>query len=164
MGEAAKQSGIARSDLFLTTKVLSAGRNAETTYKKCLASVEKISGKDGYVDLFLIHTPSGGTNARKEMWQALEKLESEGRAKSIGVSNFGVSHIEEMKSYARIWPPHINQFEVCQLLLLWSSNIASAHPRIATSLVSATYVGRLLSEAENCYRSLLPFGPESQGP
>ena len=70
-------------------------------------------GEDGYVDLFLIHTPSGGKAARKEMWLALERLESEGLAKSIGVSNFGVGHIEEMKEYARTWPPHVNQIEVC---------------------------------------------------
>ena len=64
------------------------------------------------MDLFLIHTPGGGSKARKEMWQALEKLESEGRARAIGVSNFGVGHIEEMRDYARIWPPHVNQIEV----------------------------------------------------
>ena len=112
MGEAAQQSGIPRSELFLTTKILSTGGSPEATYKKCLDSVEKIGGKDGYVDLFLIHSPNAGSNARKVMWQALEKLESEGRAKAIGVSNFGIGHIEEMKSYARIWPPHVNQIEV----------------------------------------------------
>lgn len=112
MGEAARQSELSRNDLFLTTKVMSAGGSPDATYKKCLESVHKIDGDRGYVDLFLIHTPSGGSAARKEMWQALEKLEQEGKAKAIGVSNFGVGHIEEMKSYARIWPPHVNQIEV----------------------------------------------------
>ena len=113
MGTAVRQSGIPRNEVFLTTKVMSAGGSLEATYKKCIDSVKKIDGDDGYVDLFLIHTPSGGPAARKEMWQALEKLESEGKARAIGVSNFGVGHIEEMKSYARIWPPHVNQIEVC---------------------------------------------------
>lgn len=117
MGEAARQSGIARTSLFLTTKVMSSGGSLDATYKKCLDSVKKVDGEKGYVDLFLIHTPSGGPAARKEMWQALEKLESEGRAKSIGVSNFGVGHIEEMKPYARIWPPHVNQIEVSYRLV-----------------------------------------------
>ncbi|KAL9131182.1 MAG: hypothetical protein Q9217_000835 [Psora testacea] len=114
MGIAARQSGIPRSELFLTTKVLSAGGSPEKTYQKCLDSVQKISGEagEGYIDLFLIHTPSGGSKARKEMWQALEKLESESRVKAIGVSNFGVGHIEEMKGYARIWPPQVNQIEL----------------------------------------------------
>ena len=115
MGAAARQSGIPRSELFLTTKILTAGGSPEKTYQKCLDSVKKISKDDqnGHVDLFLIHSPSGGSHARKEMWQALERLESEGRAKAIGVSNYGVGHIEEMKQYARIWPPHVNQIEVC---------------------------------------------------
>ena len=118
MGMAVRQSGIPRSELFLTTKILSAGGSVEKTYQKCLDSVKRISGEasqgdDGYVDLFLIHTPSGGSMARKEMWQALEKLEQEGKARSIGVSNFGIGHIEEMKEYARIWPPQVNQIEVC---------------------------------------------------
>ena len=116
MGEAVRQSGIPRNEVFLTTKILSAGGSPDKTYQKCLDSVHKIDGKDGYVDLFLIHTPSGGPVAIKEMYQALEKLESEGKARSIGVSNFGVGHIEGMKSYARIWPPHVNQIEVCSLI------------------------------------------------
>ncbi|KAK0512613.1 hypothetical protein JMJ35_004630 [Cladonia borealis] len=112
MGTAVQQSGMPRNEVFLTTKIMSAGGGLDATYKKCIDSVKKIDGDDGYVDLFLIHTPSGGPAARKEMWQALEKLESEGKARAIGVSNFGVGHIEEMKSYARIWPPHINQIEL----------------------------------------------------
>jgi diketogulonate reductase-like aldo/keto reductase len=71
-----------------------------------------IDGDDGAVDLFLIHTASGGSAARKEMWLALEKLHEAGKARSIGVSNYGVGHIEEMKEYAKIWPPHVNQIEV----------------------------------------------------
>ena len=47
----------------------------------------------------------------------LFRLLEEGKAKSIGVGNFGVQHIEEMKEYAKVWPPHVNQIEVSQLLL-----------------------------------------------
>lgn len=64
------------------------------------------------MDLFLIHSPSGGRAGRKEMWQALERMVEEGKAKSIGVSNYGVGHIEEMREWAKIWPPHVNQIEV----------------------------------------------------
>ena len=117
MGEATRRSGIPRNEVFLTTKIMSAGGSAEKTYQKCLDSVHKVDGEKGYVDLFLIHTPSGGPAARKEMYQALERLESEGKARSIGVSNFGVGHLEEMKNYARIWPPHVNQIEACTNLM-----------------------------------------------
>ena len=70
--------------------------------------MKKIGGEEGYVDLLLIHSPSSEPKARKEMWHALEKLANEGKARSIGINNFGTGHIEEMKSYARIWPPHVN--------------------------------------------------------
>ena len=117
MGEAVRQSGLKRSDIFLTTKILSAGGSPSATYRRCVDSVDKIdTDKSGYVDLFLIHSPSGGAKARKEMWQALEKLVDEGKAKSIGVSNYGVQHIEEMKYWAKIWPPYVNQIEVFSFL------------------------------------------------
>ncbi|CEL04742.1 Putative Aldo/keto reductase family proteins [Aspergillus calidoustus] len=112
VGEAIRDSGLPRSEVFVTTKILSPAGSPEATYKKLLESVDKIGGKDGYVDLFLIHSSSSGSSGRKELWQALEKLLEEGRTKSIGVSNFGVKHIEEMKAYAKVWPPHVNQIEL----------------------------------------------------
>ncbi|KAI4250861.1 MAG: hypothetical protein LQ352_005207, partial [Teloschistes flavicans] len=88
MGAAVRQSGIPRSQIFLTTKILSAAGSPEKTYQKCLDSVRKIDGEgeeeEGYVDLFLIHSPSGGKEAIREMWQALERLVQEGKVRSIG--------------------------------------------------------------------------------
>ena len=119
MGEAVRQSGIPREQVYLTTKILSAGGSPEKTYKKCADSVKRIDPRDdGYVDLFLIHSPSGGAGAIKEMWQALEQLKKEEKVKSIGVSNFGTGHIEEMKKYAKVWPPQVNQLEVRTPFLL----------------------------------------------
>ncbi|KFA56399.1 hypothetical protein S40293_04998 [Stachybotrys chartarum IBT 40293] len=112
VGHAVAQSGIPRKDLFLTTKILSAAGSADATFQKCADSVNKLDQKNGYVDLFLVHSPNSGKTARTEMWQALEKLHGEGKSKSIGVSNYGIKHIEEMKEYAKVWPPHVNQIEV----------------------------------------------------
>lgn len=112
VGEAVRQSGIPRSEVFITTKILSAKGSVEKSYQSVLESVRAIDGEDGYVDLFLIHNATVGAAARKELWLALEKLHKEGKAKSIGVSNYGVGHIEEMKEYATTWPPHVNQLEV----------------------------------------------------
>lgn len=112
VGEAIRKSGIPRSEIFATTKILSPAGSLEATYSKLLASVEKVGGHDGYVDLFLIHSSGSGSSGRKEMWQALERLLEEGKTRSIGVSNFGVGHIEEMKAYAKVWPPQVNQIEV----------------------------------------------------
>ncbi|PLN81554.1 putative aldo-keto reductase [Aspergillus taichungensis] len=112
VGDAIRASGIPRSDIFVTTKILSPAGSYDATYKKLVDSVEKIGGKDGYVDLFLIHSSKSGSAGRKELWQALEQLLEEGKTRSIGVSNFGVMHIEEMKSYAKVWPPHVDQIEL----------------------------------------------------
>ncbi|KAK7921706.1 NADP-dependent oxidoreductase domain-containing protein [Apiospora marii] len=107
-----------RADVFLTTKILTPAEegSVEANYRKCVESVRKLdaSGEDGgYVDLFLIHSPNcGGAENRKMLWQALERLHREGKAKSIGVSNFGIQHIEELKAFAEVWPPHVNQIEL----------------------------------------------------
>ncbi|KAK9423821.1 putative NADP-dependent oxidoreductase domain-containing protein [Seiridium unicorne] len=112
VGEALKKSGITRKDVFLTTKILTAAGSVEQSYRQCLESVEKLDSAEGYVDLFLIHSPNSGSAKRKEMWQALERLHREGKAKSIGVSNFGIQHIEELRQFAEVWPPVVNQIEL----------------------------------------------------
>lgn len=74
-------------------------------------SVKRIN-LDGYVDLFLVHGPNKGPQARERMWAALERLHAEGKAKHIGVSNYGVRHLEEVLKYAKV-KPVCNQIEVC---------------------------------------------------
>ena len=112
VGEAIRESGIPRSEIFVTSKILSPAGSLNDTYDKIVDSINKIGGEDGYIDLFLIHSSRSGSSGRKMLWQALERLYEEGRLKSIGVSNFGMKHIEEMKEYAKVWPPHVNQIEV----------------------------------------------------
>ncbi|KAF2157582.1 aldo-keto reductase [Myriangium duriaei CBS 260.36] len=113
VGEAIRQSGIPRSELYITTKILSCPPDAEGTYQSIVESVKKIdAGDKGYVDLFLIHSPNSGAEPRKRMWQALERAHKEGLCKAIGVSNFGIGHIEQLKDYATVWPPHANQIEL----------------------------------------------------
>ena len=111
VGEALAQRNIPRSELFICTKILSAAGSVDKSYQRCVDSVKKIDEKNGYVDAFLIHSPNSGSAKRKEMWLALERLYEEGKTRSIGVSNYGIKHIEEMKQYAKVWPPHINQVE-----------------------------------------------------
>ena len=112
VGEAIAQSKIPRDQVFLTTKIMSPGDSVQSTHERVEDSVAKLCGSSGYVDLFLVHTASGGERSRKMMWLALEKAYKEKRAKSIGVSNWGISQIEEAKRYATVWPPHVNQIEV----------------------------------------------------
>ncbi|KZM23237.1 uncharacterized protein EKO05_0008289 [Ascochyta rabiei] len=112
VGQALKESGLKREEVYLTTKILSPGDDVDSTYQTVLESVEKLAGKDGYVDLFLIHSPNAGPEKRKLMWLALEKAKSEGKAREIGVSNYGIGHMEEIKKIGKVWPPAINQIEL----------------------------------------------------
>lgn len=112
VGEAVRKSGLSRKDVFITSKAVTPADDEEATYQKCLDSVKKIDGDDGYLDLFLIHNVTAGAKGVKMLWQAMERLHQEGRFKSIGVSNTGIGMIESMKAYAKVWPPHVNQLEV----------------------------------------------------
>lgn len=110
---------ISREEIFFTTKIPRDLGSVEANYASLLESVAKINGEeeagdgDGYVDLFLIHTPRMGAEGIKHVWLALERLLEEGKTRSIGVSNFGEADIEGMKEYASVWPPHVNQIQVC---------------------------------------------------
>lgn len=112
VGQAVRDSQIPRSDLFITTKILSPGKDVESTYQSVENSVKKLAGEGGYVDLFLIHSPNGGKESRKIMWKALEKAKDKGKVRDIGVSNYGTGHMEEIKEIGKVWPPAVNQIEV----------------------------------------------------
>ncbi|KAF4969043.1 hypothetical protein FSARC_3697 [Fusarium sarcochroum] len=119
VGQAVQQSGVPRKDVFLTTKILEAAGSVDLSYAKCVESIKKLDPESGYVDLFLIHSPNPGAAKRKEMWQALERLYEEGKAKSIGVSNFGIKHIDGLKEFAKIhqlhpWSQQREAVEYCE--------------------------------------------------
>ncbi|TGL21287.1 aldo/keto reductase [Leptospira bourretii] len=106
VGAAIKESGINRSDIFLVTKLWNADQGYDSALRAIDVSLNKL-GTD-YVDMYLIHFPVSGK--RKESWKALEKIKADGKAKSIGVSNFMVSHLEELlKETGTV--PAMNQVE-----------------------------------------------------
>jgi diketogulonate reductase-like aldo/keto reductase len=114
VGVALQRCALPREEIFVTTKIRYPRLGKGKTYLRALQSVQKIDPReDGYVDLFLIHSPHAlKPKDRKEMWLALEKLHEEGKARAIGVSNYQPEHLEEMKEYATIWPPAVNQILV----------------------------------------------------
>mmetsp|Transcript_4845 Transcript_4845/g.14367 ORF Transcript_4845/g.14367 Transcript_4845/m.14367 type:complete len:310 (+) Transcript_4845:473-1402(+) len=104
-----EQSAVKREDLFITTKFFpQSGRGAEAVEQALAGSLKKLGLT--YVDLYLIHSPNT-KNLRLEQWSAMEDLHTKGSAKSIGVSNYGRHHIEELLGRCRR-PPAVNQIEV----------------------------------------------------
>lgn len=111
VGEAIRESGIARDKLFLTTKVWNADQGYETTLQAFNESIKKL-GVDT-LDLYLIHWPVKGKYT--ETWKALEKLYRDGYVRAIGVSNFHAHHLEELRAVSEIVPA-VNQVEFHPLL------------------------------------------------
>lgn len=102
-----QEAGIAREDLFITSKVWTDDLGYEETLKAYEVSLEKL-GLD-YLDLYLIHWPKEGKY--KEAWRALETLYKAGKVRAIGVSNFQIHHLEELMKDAEM-KPMINQIEL----------------------------------------------------
>ncbi|MBU2326166.1 MAG: aldo/keto reductase [Alphaproteobacteria bacterium] len=109
VGEGIRQSGTARSDIFLTTKLWNTEQGYDQTLRAFDASLKRL-GTD-YVDLYLIHWPSAHRELFVDTWKAFVKLQEEGRAKSIGVSNFCPEHIERIVAETGVVPV-INQIEL----------------------------------------------------
>jgi diketogulonate reductase-like aldo/keto reductase len=112
VGTAIKESSIARSDIFITTKLWNSRQGYDSTLRAFDKSLEAL-GID-YLDLYLIHWPT--KDKYKESWRALEKLYRDGRVKAIGVSNFHVHHLEDLLTTAEI-VPMVNQVEFHPYLL-----------------------------------------------
>lgn len=113
VGEAVQKSGISREDIWITTKFVTTGKTHGEMYESVVESVKKCDPREGgYVDLFLIHMAKPGKEGRRVLWEVLERLKEEGKAKTIGVSNWGPNHLEELKAYAKSWPPSVNQIEL----------------------------------------------------
>lgn len=106
IGKAIKESKIKRDDIFLATKVW----NDSHGYDKAIDSFEKSMKKldIDYLDLLLIHWP---TKLNKETWRAFESLYELGKVRAIGVCNFKIGHLEELRKTAKIMPM-VNQIEV----------------------------------------------------
>jgi diketogulonate reductase-like aldo/keto reductase len=114
VGKALKASGIARDELFVTTKLWNADHGREKTLKAFDASMEKL-GLD-VLDLYLIHWPLPDHENYVETWKALEEILASGRTRAIGVSNFQVAHLEQVLAAADVVPA-VNQIELHPFLV-----------------------------------------------
>ena len=97
--EGMKTSGIPREQLFFTTKIPPMKMSYESS-KQHIENSLKETGFD-YVDLYLLHSPYGGKEARIGAWKALVEGVEAGKIRSIGVSNYGVHHLDELEEYIK---------------------------------------------------------------
>ena len=106
VGQAIRESGIRREEIFVTTKVWNSDQGYESTLKAFHTSLKKL-GFD-YIDLYLVHWPV--KEKYKETYKALEKLYKDGFVRAIGVSNFQIHHLEDIFADCEI-KPMVNQVE-----------------------------------------------------
>ncbi|PYI07311.1 aldo-keto reductase [Aspergillus sclerotiicarbonarius CBS 121057] len=93
-------SGLPRDQIFYTSKVPithMSYEKAKEAIEESLLAAEK--GMLGYIDLMLLHAPYGGRDGRLGAWRALVEAQNAGKIRSIGVSNYGIRHLEELEEY-----------------------------------------------------------------
>lgn len=114
VGQAIRQNGIKREELFITTKLWNSEQGYDSTLKAFNESMNKLGLE--YLDLYLIHWPSPKNDKYVETWKAFEKLYADGRVKAIGVSNFHPEHLKRLAQDSSIVPA-VNQIELHPHLL-----------------------------------------------
>lgn len=143
VGEAIRASDLDREDVFVTTKVWNDDHGHERARQAFRRSLERL-GFD-YVDLYLIHWPNPGRGRYVETWEALCELRDSGHARSIGVSNFMVDHLERIIDATGVVPA-VNQIELHPRLQ--QRELREFHRRhgIATEAWSPLGRGRILTD------------------
>ncbi|HEY0074098.1 MAG TPA: aldo/keto reductase [Abditibacteriaceae bacterium] len=113
VGTAMKNSGVPREEIFLTTKLWNAHHEYDAALRAFDESLQKLD--TDYVDLYLIHWPLPMEGKFTQAWKALEKIYADGRARSIGVSNFKPAHLDTLLAESEIVPA-VNQIELHPML------------------------------------------------
>jgi 2,5-diketo-D-gluconate reductase A len=109
VGAGLKQAGIARDQIYVTTKLWNSEHGYSETLKAFDASMKRLGLEQ--LDLYLIHWPVPQRDAYVETWRAFIKLQEEGRIRSIGVSNFTISNLERIIDETGV-KPVLNQIEL----------------------------------------------------
>lgn len=115
VGEGIRNSGISRGDVFITSKLNNGYHTPEDARRAFEETLKALAfdGDDNYVDLFLIHwpLPTLYDGDFVSTWKTLEEFKKDGRARSIGVSNFQVAHLQRLAEETDTVPA-VNQIEV----------------------------------------------------
>ena len=141
VGEGIRRSGIDRDDLFVTTKVWNSDHGFDSTLRAFDHSMDLL-GLD-VLDLYLIHWPSPAQDRYVDTWRALERLNSDGRVRSIGVSNFHPHHLERLFAETGTVPA-VNQIELHPWLPQAEARAFHAANGIVTEAWSPLAIGGIL--------------------
>jgi 2,5-diketo-D-gluconate reductase A len=143
VGEAVRESGIERSEIFVTSKL----NNGAHAYDDALAAFdETVKTLDiGYVDLFLVHWPLPTVSDYVETWKAMEEIYRGGRVRAIGVSNFQPNHLNRLAAACTVVPA-VNQIEVHPYLTNETVRAYDAEHGIATEAWSPIAQGGVLKD------------------
>ena len=145
VGEAVRASGLGRDKVYITSK-LNNGYHEPDDARRAFDGTLEALGSD-YVDLFLIHWPLPTLYAGDfvSTWRTLEEFYHDGRARSIGVSNFQVAHVRRLVDECEVVPA-VNQIEVHPYLCNEQVRAANARHRIVTEAWSPLAKNRVLKD------------------
>ncbi|WP_182084127.1 aldo/keto reductase [Aureimonas sp. ME7] len=143
VGRGLAQSGVTRGDVFVTTKLWNENQGFDRTLRAFDESLNRL-GLD-HVDLYLIHWPSPAREAYVDTWKAFIRLREEGRARSIGVSNFTAEHLDRLIGETGVTPV-LNQIELHPRFQQRDLRAAHEARGIATQSWSPLGQGQLLSD------------------
>ncbi|MFH8487232.1 aldo/keto reductase [Streptomyces longisporoflavus] len=143
VGQAVRDCGVDRADIFVTSKLNNDAHAHDDALKAFDRTMDEL-GLD-YLDLFLIHWPLPGKGDFVETWKALEEIYRDGRAKSIGVSNFQPKHLNRLLQNTDVVPA-VNQIEVHPYLTQDDVRAFGAEHDIATEAWSPIAQGKVLDD------------------
>ena len=143
VGAAIAATGVRREDVFVTTKLWNSEQGYDSTLRAFEQSLERLG--TGNVDLYLIHWPLPGKDLFLDTWRAFERIQEEGGARSIGVSNFRVEDLERLEQEAERRPT-VNQIELHSRLQQAELRAWHADHEVATEAWSPLAQGELLED------------------
>lgn len=143
VGQAIAESGLARDEVFVTTKLNNGGHGYDSALRALEESLRKL--RLDHVDLFLIHWPLPHQDRYVETWRAFEKLLADGKTRSIGVSNFQPVHLDRLAAETEVVPA-VNQIELHPKLAQVQLRKYHAAHGIATEAWSPIAKGEVLAD------------------
>jgi 2,5-diketo-D-gluconate reductase A len=143
VGAAIAAAGLARDEVFVTSKLWNTEQGFDSTLRACERSLEAL-GMDRF-DLYLIHWPVPSEDRFLDTWRAFEKIKADGQSRSIGVSNFRVEDLERVEREAEQLPT-VNQIELHPNLQQAELRAWHAEHGVATEAWSPLAQGALLGD------------------